>query len=56
MWILGGVLLVGVVLGLVAWLWLRSARGAPPPELREDTSGPPEERDPTWDPRSRYDE
>jgi hypothetical protein len=56
MWVVGGVLVVVVAVLLAVWLWQRSARHEPPPELEEDTPGPPADRDPTWDPRRRYDE
>lgn len=56
MWIVGGVVIVVALIALIAWLRVRSTQEPPPPELTDPESGPPEERDPTWDPRRRYDD
>jgi hypothetical protein len=46
-----------MVLAALWYGWHRLARGRRPPEVADDTKGPPPaDRDERWDPRRRYDD
>lgn len=56
MWLYGLMALVILVVGLALWWRARAAQRNPPPELDSDEPPPPQDRDPTWDPRERYED